>query len=281
MDHAMYWNQDNLYDFLSKFLQKKGPEADTQDEDVGKHLKRTESRLRRACLYCGQDEDTAGNLREAVCADCKREMLRQEGQFQQLVEETIHNVKYMFMISWDKRIRIQTHAFLKPCSLDATKKKGKKKASPFWENSIEPAIMQFKIDDKEQLCDLKIRLNVPAGTVAAAMAHIVIRHYLSAIPEQAELHSAWIPGLTAWYTVHYLYCMDHERYADYYDMKLKTCMLDTEGFYEKLCTLQSPQGQWIISLEQGLRMAQEIEADSASDDDLDDNLNDLPDDADK
>lgn len=281
MDHVMYWNQENLCKFLSKFLQKKRPEAGTQDEDVGKQHVRTEPRLRRSCLYCGQDEDPAGNLREAVCADCKREMLQQERQFQQLVEETIHNVEYMFMISWDKRIRIQTHAFLKPCSPDAAKKESEKTAGPFWENSIEPAIMQFKIDDGEQLCDLKIRLNVPAGTVAAAMVHIVIQHYLSAIPEQTGLRSTWIPGLTAWYTVHYLYCMDHERYAGYYDTKLKTCMLDTGKFYEKLCTLQSPQGQWIVSLDQGLRMAQKIEIDSASDDDLADDPDDVPDDADE
>lgn len=205
----------------------------------------------KKCVYCKRTENyvpiTKGSFKENICLDCERELVRQKEHCQKIIDEVVHNMECLFTESWNKHIKIKECIKIKK----RIKKEGfKQRISSWvkdkwmdviWEVSIEPDILQAKIESKKNICTLKIRTNTPAGIITAETAYIVIKDYLMSKVEKGMLDKESLEGFSMWYMIHYLYHMDYERYGDGYDQIIEARKSEKSDIYKKLREKKHPQ----------------------------------------
>lgn len=227
--------KDDLYKFLRRFLPEDSrdsanvPEAGVAaaraEEDAAAGGGGEMEDVSGTCVFCGAPAariptDTDGVQRN-ICSLCKEESVREKELFYQLVDETLRNAQYMCSIPWKRSIRIQTHSRLeKPEPKEAGVRK-KKKAAAIQAVSLEPQFVQAEIDNGRDICTFQVCIGIPAGAAAAAAVYTAAWTYLSSVVEKRKLDQEWIEGLSYWYMVYYLHCMDYVRHGSHYDQAAK------------------------------------------------------------
>lgn len=276
MESAAYNSMDGLYKFLCKFLPTNGqnPPHTSEDEDADGQAEvdaavssetKTE-RIQGACVYCGLPVAhmpmDIGGFQDNICPLCKEELIWQKDQFHQIVDETIRNMKYMCSIPWDKSIRIQKYSNLKlkKSGPRTAKARKKRKASPTWAVSLEPRFVQAEMDDARSMCIFKIRTAIPVGIVVASVAYTAAYACLCIIAENQKLDRERMTGLSYWYLVYYLHCMDYERYGCRYDHVVEQ-LIPKSGvtLYRELQENRCNPTSQVFSILQDLTLAQQQE----------------------
>lgn len=269
MESAAYNSKDDLYDFLRKFLptNEEDPLHASETEDAGRQaevsVETAAEPTQGICTYCGmpatQMSMSIGSSQDNICLLCKEELIQQRELFYQIVDETIRNVKYMYSIPWDKNIRVQKCSELDPKTFKVRKKK---KAPSTWLVKLEPQFVQAEMDDARGMCTFKIRTGIPAAIVAASAAYTAAYACLHLIAEIRKLDRERMTGLSYWYMVHYLYCMDYERYGYHYNQVIER-LIPKSGviLYRELREKRRNPSSQVFSILQDLALARQQEED--------------------
>lgn len=277
MENAVYSskNGDGLYELLRQFLPENGRDLThaSQAKDVNGQVEKDAEAggeikaelIQGTCTYCGMRvahmSIDIGGFQDSVCPLCKEELVQQKDLFYQIVDETVYNVKYMCSIPWDKSIRVQKCSELKKPSPKAAKtRKKKKKAASAWVVCLKPRFMQAEIDEAQKMCTFKIRTAIPAGVVVALTVYTVVYAYLHLAAESKKLNCERMTGLSYWYMVHYLHCIDYERYACHYNQVIEQCIPKSGvALYRNLQEKRSNQSSQVFSILQDLALARQPE----------------------
>lgn len=270
MERAVYSSMDGLYEFLRKFLPTNGQDpVQTEDasgrveEDAAVSSEEKVERIHGACAYCGipvvHMPMDIGGFQDNICPLCKEESVWQRDRFHQIVDETIRNMKYMCSIPCNKIIRIQRCNGLKKSGPQTTKAKKRRKIRAV---SLEPQFVQAEIDDNRGMCIFKIRTAIPVGIVVASVVYITAYTCLCTIAENKKLDQERMAGLSYWYMVHYLHCMDYERYGCHYDQAIER-LIPKSGvmLYRELQEKRRNPSSQVFSILQDLTLVQQQEED--------------------
>lgn len=274
MESAAYNSKNGLYKILCQFLPNgRDPECTLKDGDAGGPVKEDTAagseeaaeHIHGSCFYCGapvaQMPMDIGGFQDNICPLCRRELIRQRDLFHEIVDETIRNVKYMFSLPWDKSIWVKKYNELKEPA-DSGKKK---KDSSTWTVSLESQFVQAEMDDAREICTFKIRNAIPEGIVAASAAYTVAHAYLHLADKSEKLDLDRMSGLSYWYMIHYLHCMDHERYSRHYETIVEQ-LIPKAGvkLYRELQEKRRNRSSQVFSFRQDLALAKRPKEDETA-----------------
>lgn len=254
--------KDDLCQFLRRFLpvgsgdSADAPEAGNVSGQVEEANGDGEAgHMQGACVYCGAPMASMsadiGDFQGNICPLCKGQLVREKERFYQLADETVRNAKYMCSIPWKRSIRIQKHSELQ---LPEPKKGGsKKKTASVRTVSLESRFVQAEIDDGRGVCTFKVRTNIPAGIVAASAIYTAAWAYLYPADGEEKADLERIKGLSYWYMVYYLDCMDYARYGARYDQAAERLISESgAAFYRELRTDRHGKYRQVFSIRQDI-----------------------------
>lgn len=266
MESAAYSSKDGLCVFLRKFLPANSQDTahTLEDKDASGQVEEVQAeRIQGVCVYCGVPlvhmPVDIGGLQDNICPLCKEGSVCQRGQFYQTVDETIRNMKYMCSILWNTSIRVKNcRELTEPGSKAA---KAWKKPTT-WAANLEPQFVQAEMDDARNMCTFKIRTAIPVGIVIASVAYIAAYTCLCFIAGDQKFDRERMAGLSYWYMVHYLHCMDHERYGCHYDQVIERLIPKSGStLYRELQERRHDTSSQVFSILQDLALVRQQEED--------------------
>lgn len=262
---------DGLVNMLKAFLPEGcGQAADPEQPSNSDSTAEVSSCGQIQCEYCGNTSDNApitlGAFHEYLCLDCSRELVWQTDICGQIIEETIHNLEHLFAMSWGRYREIQLCVRLKPAnSIKMPDESAIQHSRYVWTAGIRPEIVQAKISRKHKTCVFQVRTGSPASTIITEVVYAVLEDYLRTAKETVS--AKLVKGLAAWYTVHYLYCMDYGRFGDYYDEKLTDQKVEEIAVYKLLGGKETARNGEIKPLKWGIQQVSLMRNSGGSDKD--------------